>query len=285
MAVVASLLLACLLATACWAGEALPPNSEEGLFQFANALRDEQDHYRAITEYRRLLFHFPATRHAVAARKAVAGCYIAAERWDDAEGWLAELEGRGAGTPLARWATFEKAGVRFAAGRFEGAAAAYDEFLTDYAKAPEADEARWRKAWSLLLACRFGLAEAAFRAIEPPSPRAEAAGALARESRRLATRRRKSPLLAGILGIIPGLGHFYCGRYKDGLVALAINGLLGWGSASAFAKGASAAGAAMGVFGTNFYLGSIFGATNWAHRLNRARAEKALGKLRQQHGI
>ena len=277
--------MAWVLAGLCWAGEPLPPSSEEGLLQFAHMLRDEQDYYRAITEYRRLLFHFPRTRHAAAARKAVAACYVAAERWDDAEGWLTEVEGRAAGTALGRWAAFAKAGARLAAGRFEGAAAAYDEFLSDYPKSAEADEARWRKAWSLLLAHRFELAEAAFLAIAAPSPHAEAARALAGESRRLAGRRRKSPLRAGVLGLVPGLGHVYCGRHKDGLVALAVNGLLGWGSASAFAKGAKAAGVALGLFGTNFYLGSIFGATNWAHRTNRARAQRALDRLRERHGI
>ena len=151
---------------------------------FAEHLYAEQDHYRAITEYRRLLFHFPTTRHGDAARKAVAACYIAAERWDDAEGWLTELEGRAAGTPLRRWATFEKASARFAAGRFEAAASAYDEFATDYAKAPETDTARWRGAWALLLAHRFGRAEAAFRAIGAPSRHANAAGKLAEECHR-----------------------------------------------------------------------------------------------------
>ena len=275
----------CLVATAGRGAERLPPSSEQGLLQFANMLRGEQDHYRAITEYRRLLFHYPQTQHAEAARRAIAGCYIAAERWDDAEAWLTELEGRAAGAELRRWATLTRAGVRFRAGRFEAAASAYDEFLADHPEAPAVHEARWRKAWCLLFAHRFKLAEAAFRAIGPPSPFAEAAGQLADAAHRLARRRHRSPLLAGILGIVPGLGHVYCGRYKDGLVAFVVNGLLGWGAGSGFAEGAEAAGTVLGLFGTNFYMGSIFGAVNWAHRVNRERAQKAVDKLRGKHGI
>ena len=41
----------------------------------------------------------------------------------------------------------------------------------------------------------------------------------------------------------------------------------------------------LGLFGANFYLGSIFGATNWAHRTNRARAQKRIDELRRKHGL
>ena len=279
------MLAAWVVAAACGAGEPLPPNSDGGLFRFASQLRAEGDYYRAITEYRRLLFHFPASRHADAARKAVARCYVAAERWTEAEDWLAELEGTFAGKPLGQWATFEKATARFAAESYEGAAAAFDEFLAEHPKAPQAHDAQWRRAWSCVLAHRFDRAEAAFAAIQPPSPYANAAQELAQASRRLAGRRRKSPLLAGILGIVPGLGHFYCGRYKDGAVALVFNGMLGWGAVSAFSHGAKAAGVVISLFGANFYLGSIFGGVNWAHRTNRARAQKQIDTLRRRHGL
>ena len=279
------MVLACALGASGRAGEPLPPNSEDGLFEFAGRLRDDEDHYRAITEYRRLLFHFPRTRHGDAARRAVAACYIAAERWDDAEAWLTEVEGVARGTPLARWAAFERGGVRLSAEKFGAAAAAFDEFIARYPKAPEAGEARWRGAWSLLLGHRFELAERAFGAIRAPDPHAEAAATLARECRRLAAQRRKSPLIASLLGIVPGLGHAYTGRYKDGLVALAVDGILGWGAASAFSKGARVAGAALGLFGVNFHLSSIFGAANWAHRTNRARDQKIIDRLRRKHAF
>ena len=269
----------------CGAGEALPPNSADGLFRFANQLRDEGDYFRAITEYRRLLFHFPASPRADAARKAVGRCYVSAERWKEAEVWLGELQGIFAGKPLGQWATFEKASARFTAKSYEGAAAAFDEFLAEHPAAPRADEARWRRAWSYLLAYRFDRAEVAFAAIKPPSRYAAAARELATESRKLAGRRRKSPLLAGILGIVPGLGHFYCGRYRDGAVSLVFNGMLGWGAVSAFGHGAKAAGVVTTLFGSNFYLGSIFGGVNWAHRTNRARDDKQITRLRTKHGL
>lgn len=248
-------------------------------------MRDEEDTQRAITEYRRLLFHFPHGERAGEARLELARCYACAQKWDQAEAHLVRLMSPSRDRALARRASYERAELRFAAERFEQAASAYDQFATDYPGSPRAHEARWRRAWSLLLARRFDLAERAFRAIERPSPHAAAARELAGESRHLARRRRKSPLLAGILGIVPGLGHFYCGRYRDGLVALAFNGLLGWGAGSAYGKGADAAGTVLGLLGVNFYVGGIFGGVNWAHRTNRAADQRRIDALRRKHGL
>ena len=95
---------------------------------------------------------------------------------------------------------------------------------------------------------------------------------------------RKSPFLAGVLGIVPGLGHFYVGRYKDGLVSVGVSGLFGWGAGSAFRHGAKGAGVVLGLLGVNFYAGGLFGGVNWAHRVNREKAQREIDALRREYG-
>lgn len=276
---------ACLLAPVAGAGEALPlpPGTEDGLFAFANKLRDDGDYYRAITEYRRLIFHFPRSGRAEEVRLEIARCYARAERWKEAQAEYAKLAGDLAGKESGRRALYEEADMLFAAGEFLIASAAYDEFAADYAQDPRADTARWRRAWSFLLAHEVRRAEAAFAAIAPPSPHAPAARELVAECRRLARRATKSPLLAGVLAIVPGLGHIYDGRYMDALGAFVVNGALGWGAASGFEAGATAAGAVLGIVGVNFYAGSILGAVNWSHRVNRSRAQEQIDALRRKY--
>jgi len=278
---------ACLVTQAAEAGEAmsLPPATEEGLAAFANKLRDDGDYYRAITEYRRLLYHFPRTARAETVRFEIARCYARAERWKEAKAEYAKLAGDLAGKESGRRALYEQADLLFAAGEFQSAAAAYDEFASDYGQDPRADTAGWRRAWSFLLAHELRRAEAAFAAIGPASPHAAAARELAAECRRLARRSTKSPLLAGVLAVVPGLGHVYDGRYVDGLTAFLVNGALGWGAASGFEAGAAAAGAVLGVVGVNFYAGSILGAVNWSHRVNRSRAQEQIDALRRKYGL
>ncbi len=270
------------LASAAAAAGALPPATEAGLFAFANQLRDDGDFDRAVTEYGRLLFHFPKTERTGSARLAIARCHARLKAWDTAESTLARLADMGA--PWTRAATYERALVRRGAERYESAALAYHTFATDYPTDPRAGEARWGRAWCLLLVHRFARAEEAFRTIAAPDPRAGAAARLAEACRGIEGRPRKSPLLAGVLSIVPGLGHFYVGRPKDGLVSLGVNALFGLGATSAFRHGAKAAGWTLGLFGVNFYAGGIFGGVNWAHRANREKAQKAVDALRREYG-
>jgi len=278
-AVLAALLLA---ASGVWAAEALPPATEAGLFAFANQLRDDGDFARAVTEYRRLLFHFPQTAHAGKARLETARCHARLEAWDEAESELARLAE--VGDPWARAAMYERALVRRKAERYEAAALAFHAFAADFPTDPRAGEAQWGGAWCLLLGHRFARAGDAFQAIAAPDPRAPNAARLAEACRQIEGRPRKSPLLAGILGIAPGLGHFYVGRYKDGMVSLGVNGLFGLGTASAFRNGAKAACVVLGMLGVNFYAGGLFGGANWAHRVNREKAQKTIDALRREYG-
>lgn len=264
---------------------ALPPASPDGLMAFANRLRDEGDCSRAITEYRRLLFHFPRSPHADAARLEVARCTGRAGKWREAEEAYAALAVAHAGKPLGLHGALGRAVVLFGAEQFGAAASAFSEFVADYPKSDEAAEARWLLAWSHLLAHQLPRAQQAFAAIRLPNPHAEAAAALARECAALATRRKKSPLLAGILGIVPGLGHFYCGRTGDGITSLAVNAAFGWGTVSAVRKGAHVAGTVLGLLGVSFYGGSVLGGVNWAHRVNRADVQQRIDALRREHGV
>ncbi len=79
----------------------------------------------------------------------------------------------------------------------------------------------------------------------------------------------KSPALAGIMSaIIPGTGYFYCGEFKEGVSALFVNGLLGWGIYSLFKNDNTGSGILMSSVSAIFYLGNIAGSVNSAHVIN-----------------
>lgn len=95
----------------------------------------------------------------------------------------------------------------------------------------------------------------------------------------------KHPKLAGILSIIPGAGHLYCGRYQDALIAFLLNTGLILASYEAFYKKQPALGSMIGFAGTGFYAGNIYGAVSSAHKINRNQAKKAIDRLKKTHNI
>jgi hypothetical protein len=79
----------------------------------------------------------------------------------------------------------------------------------------------------------------------------------------------KDPTTAGALSVVPGLGHLYCERYKDGLVAFLLNGLFIAATVEAFHDNQNALGGILGFVELGFYSGTIYSAVNSAHKHNR----------------
>jgi len=99
-------------------------------------------------------------------------------------------------------------------------------------------------------------------------------------SRQALARRRKSPGVAGVLGIVPGLGYLYSGYPESAVSALIINSLLVSASYQAFKDGNEPLGALLGVIGIGWYAGSIYGSVSAAERRNEKDLRDTLLELK-----
>ena len=79
----------------------------------------------------------------------------------------------------------------------------------------------------------------------------------------------KSPVAAGVLSIVPGLGHFYIEEYSSGMVALLWNGAFIYALVDSIIDGRYGQAALIGLVESVWYTGTIFGAVAGAHRFNR----------------
>ncbi len=91
--------------------------------------------------------------------------------------------------------------------------------------------------------------------------------------------RDKSPVVGGLLGLVPGLGYAYSGEYANALRSLIMNALCIWGLVE-FADREMWGGVAItGFAGVTFYSGSIYGGADAAVRYNRRRLNTAVGAV------
>ncbi|HID32785.1 MAG TPA: hypothetical protein EYP24_05355 [bacterium (Candidatus Stahlbacteria)] len=89
----------------------------------------------------------------------------------------------------------------------------------------------------------------------------------------------RSPILAGGMGIIPGLGHIYTGRYYDGLYSFFFTGLFaGFGYLYYKDDQKTKAGICLSLSGI-FWLGNILGAINSARDYNRLEKTRYLKRI------
>lgn len=111
--------------------------------------------------------------------------------------------------------------------------------------------------------------------------RAEGFGAIAAYERG----RDKSPVVGGLLGLIPGLGYAYSGEYASATRSLLLNALCIWGMVS-FAEDETWGGVAVvGFAELTFYSGSIYGGVDAAVRYNQNRLQAATRTIEGRAGF
>jgi len=93
---------------------------------------------------------------------------------------------------------------------------------------------------------------------------------------------QKNPVVAGTLSVIPGAGQVYCKRYKDGLAAFLLNGVLALAAYEAFDNENYALGSLVAFVGLGFYAGNIYGAVSGAHKYNRETGRYHVEELKEQ---
>lgn len=90
----------------------------------------------------------------------------------------------------------------------------------------------------------------------------------------------KSPLLGGILGIIPGAGYLYSGEYGNAIRSVILNSLFIWAMVETAIEDQWALFGVTTFLETTWYTGSIYGGIDSAHRHNREALDRATAELR-----
>lgn len=253
------------------AASAPDPRAAETL-DFADHLFLDGDWYRSITEYRRFLFQVKGRgSEAPRAALAIGEALLRGEQWDAAGRQLDGVAQRASALSLRRTALFGAGRAYLLDGRPELAKPRF-RLLVDDEGTPSTlrQEAAWLLAWGHFDAGELEEAYRYFSAI------AQAGGAHAQDAQGVAEAlldrdalETKDPVLAGALSLIPGLGHFYLGRWGVGLTSLVWNAVFIFATVQAWLTGQWGVAVVLTVFELGWYAGGVFGAVAGAYRHNR----------------
>lgn len=273
------------------------PDSLREYAEFANALEDQGDCWRAATEYKRIAFLGRSPALEFWTKMRIGACYFRTEEWEEAAAEFTRAaadapdpQARNAAWYVAAASSFNRGRYNdcrrilleapfdwSAAGAVAGQAAPDPEaqdYLSEYARIT-------REKWLILSGlCTMGMGDwdgAGARFQESAdgmadSPDRRRVAVLAERAGGGSGVREKHPALAGAMSaVVPGAGQVYCGRYYDGFRHLMFNGLL-IGAVYQLAKEESYTGAYL-VAGLElpFYLGNVIGAKRAAESTNTAR--------------
>ncbi len=202
-------------------------------FGFAEQTMEKGDYLRAVVEFERFLQFFPEDKKVPKAKLLIAQCYLKAKDYEAARKSLHETLNAYKGTLAGGKALF------------------------------------YRLGWIQMQTGKWHEASETFKTVGAGSPLFPNAQDLSAKSLGGELLPYKDPTTAGALSVVPGLGHVYCERYKDGLVAFLLNGLFIWATIEAFHEDQEVLGAVLGFVELGFYSGTIYSAVNSAHKHNR----------------
>jgi len=238
-------------------------------FRFAEQAMEKGDYLRAVFEFERFLRFFPEDKNVPRARLLIARCYLKAKDYESARKTLHETLGVYQGTLPGGKALFLMGESYYEQGLYEEAARYFKGVLGAYDDPELRNRATYRLGWIQMQTGQWQEASESFKTIGAGSPLFLNAQDLSFKSLGGEQLPYKDPTTAGILSVVPGLGHVYCERYKDGLVAFLLNGLFIWAAIESIQQDQEVLGAILGFIELGFYSGTIYSAVNVAHKHNR----------------
>lgn len=242
---------------------------------------DKGEYARAIVELERFLHFFPEEPEVPRARYLIGLSHLRGRNYEAARKVFQALIGRYPSTPVAEQALLMYAESYYQQGAYEEAERLYRQIIAAQPGSELANKALYRLGWSLMQRGKWQEASENFREVPKTSPLFPRSSDLSRRSLLGADLPAKNPTTAGVLSaVVPGLGHAYVGRYKDGIVALLLNGLFIWAAYECFQEDLAVLGGIIGFLELGWYSGTIYSAVNSAHKYNRAARNDFLRRIR-----
>jgi tetratricopeptide (TPR) repeat protein len=242
----------------------------EGQFGFALEAMNRKDYLRAVAEFERFVHFFPEDDKVPKARLLIGVCYLKARDFASARKALLEVHNTYDGTLTAGKALFWIGESYFRQKVPVEAERYFSQVIEKYPDPELKNAALYRLGWSRMQESRWEEASHTFNRVEPQSPLFGSSRDLAMKSLQGETLAYKNPRTAGVLAaVLPGLGHAYCERYRDGFVAFLLNGLFIWAAVESFDEEHDVLGGILLFVEAGWYAGNVYSAVNCAHKHNR----------------
>jgi TolA-binding protein len=239
-------------------------------FRFAYEYMEKMEYLKAIREFERLIYFFPHDNIVPRVQYLIGFCYLKGKEYESARKAFQHVYKTYSQRPIAGKALFLIGESYYIQGVSDEAERYFTKVIEGDLPSELKDKALYRLGWSRMRANRWQEASEIFSRVGKTSPLYDHSLDLSKKSLQGEQFPGKNPKAAGVMAaIVPGLGHAYCKRYKDGIVAFLLNGIFIWAAVESFDQGNNVLGGILVFFELGWYTGNIYSAVNSAHKYNR----------------
>ena len=249
------------------------------LYLFAEELYQTGQYYRALTEYKRFGSYYPDHELKENITFKIGLCYFRGKKYKEGSLAFEDMNRQYPDTTLGLEALL-LAGECY---RKQGLMSVAMEKFHQLAERSIQEEATVRAVYSMGLIYSENFqhekARESFQRLGENPSYVELSKKLLEDVDKHRKAKKKSPVAAGILAIVPGLGHLYCERPGDALVSFLVNGLFTWGAVESFRQNQNVVGGILAFFELGGYVGNIHSAVGGAYKYNRYQDKMFLDSL------
>lgn len=252
---------------------------------FADSLADEGDYYRAITEYKRVLFYFPDYQKQNWVKFQIGRMYYEGGRYSAAKEYLIPLTADD--DLLLRYYSLNWLSLTyFENAEYVNSSRLFRELASDAKDSEVNDDYMLYAAVSEMRDKRFYKANEIFSSLKREGQKEDVLKFVkdAEElSLQAAERGKKNRFLATSLGIIfPGSGHLYLHQWDNFSVILTVVGLTGYLAVDGYLRGNATQGILFSTFASGFYAGSIYSAYSETKKYNQRLGDEEIKSVNKK---
>jgi tetratricopeptide (TPR) repeat protein len=263
----------------------LKASSNKDLIDFGDQIFAEKDYYNALTIYKYALFRAHSEKQKESIRFRIGLCYQMGEKWDEAEHAFDEFIGYHSQSSKVPEASYRIGQGYFRAQDYLRAINHFRETTKQFPDSEYAVRSQYATGLGYARLGKWDLSLKELNQLADKHPQHH----FAAKSRSLAILMeegknipRKSPTLAGVLSIIPGLGKVYTSHYGGAIIALIVNGGLGFVIYDSFDNDRYAVGAIFSTLAAATYGANIVGGYRSAKRYNARQEDQFAEKITSQ---
>lgn len=257
--------------------------SADEMYAFAMKCYNAGNYLNAVVEFKRFAFYFPKDPRNSKAHFSVAMAYFKSQRYGAAVSAFQSVIQKYPRKNVATGSIFMISRCYLKLGDTTSAIQVLQNLAAHTGRQQVRDRAWDRLGWIYLENGKIDQARRSFEKISPAGRITyhikEIVAAMDRPRKQLPY---KSPVIAGLLSIIPGGGYLYCGRYQDAWISFLLTSSLGIAAYESFDKDLYALGSVISVVNLGFYGGSIYGGITSAYKYNQRAYDGFIDRLREQ---
>ena len=257
----------------------------EAQLEFANQYFSNTQFDRAIAEYERFIFFFPAHPKIPHVKYQLARAYFNNRQFAEALTGFKEVAESEPGSPPSIAGYFDVADCYVQLKDFRSALGTLSQVTGATRNTNIKDYAHYQTGWIFIENRQWENSKAILQKISSENLLKFQTESLLATLDTADDIPQKSPALSGILSIVPGGGYLYCHRPKDALMAFLLNGGLIWAAAEAFDNNSPALGSVITFVEIGFYGGNIYGGISSAHKYNARKIDAFIDALKKNHKI